>query len=53
VSAHGSRATVHDGIDRTILLIRQSMGLAVSGALLSKNIGQLEGWLIQRLPLLA
>ena len=33
---------VYDGIDRTILLVRQSMGFAVCSAVLSNNVGQLE-----------
>ena len=44
-TAQGGRATGLNGLHQLVLMQGQSVGLPVGGAVLSKDVGQLQGWL--------
>jgi hypothetical protein len=44
-TAQSGRATGLNGLHQLVLMQGQSVGLPVGGAVLSKDVGQLQGWL--------
>ena len=43
-TAHGRGAAGLDGLHQAMLMQGQRVGLPIGGAVLSKNVGQLQGW---------
>jgi hypothetical protein len=43
-AAHGRSTAGFDGLHQAMLIEGQAMSLPVSGAVLSKDVGQLQGW---------